>query len=73
MSMRLGLAARRTRRPERVIHVQLRLPPSLQKGLAAWAHAERSSLNALALALLERAVREGDVTPCDRESGEARR
>jgi predicted HicB family RNase H-like nuclease len=53
--------------------VQLRLPPSLQKDLAAWAIEERVSLNALALAILERAVAERDATSCNRESGEAGR
>lgn len=51
--------------PETVVHFQIRMPPALHERLASRAREEKSSLNALVVALLAEAVarRDADGAP----------
>ncbi len=42
--------------PETVVHFQIRMPPILHEQLASWAKDDKSSLNALIVGILEKAI-----------------
>jgi len=42
--------------PETVVHFQIRMPPQIHEHLASQARAEKSSLNALVVGLLTKAL-----------------
>ncbi|AMV39312.1 HicB family protein [Planctomyces sp. SH-PL62] len=42
--------------PETVVHFQIRMPPVLHEQLASWAKEDKSSLNALIVGILEKAI-----------------
>jgi len=42
--------------PETVVHFQIRMPPVLHDQLATWAKEDKSSLNALIVGILEKAI-----------------
>lgn len=42
--------------PETVVHFQIRMPPKIHESLASWAKADKASLNALIVGLLEKAL-----------------
>ena len=47
--------------PETVVHFQIRMPPKIHESLASWAKADKASLNALIVGLLEKALDDHSV------------
>ena len=57
--------------PESVVHYQTRMPPALHERLTSLAKAEKVSLNALVVGLLENAL-EGRAAASDQDDGRRR-
>lgn len=58
--------------PETVVHFQIRMPPKTHESLASWAKADKASLNALIVGLLEKAL-EVHTNPEEETAAEARK